>query len=215
MDPPTEGTGTSDSQVEVVWNAVTDAGTPTGNSAITAYKLLWDNGDGAAVSFIELTLTTALATSHTIVGITEGASYRFTVQAENIYGESAASTIATIRASGVPSQPPEVVTTRDGLNLVLQSTAPSSNGAAITDNEVLLYSPNTDSYVEDAASCDGSGAGFEASRQCTFLFTYLMSTYGYTRNQLVLFKTRSENDDGWGVYSNPNSGGQVIMTVPA
>lgn len=188
MDPPTEGDGTTDSQVEVVWNAVTDPGLPTGNSDITAYKLLWDNGDGAAVTFVELTLSSALATSHTIVGIeTAGSLYRFTIQAVNIYGESVASTIATIRASDVPSQPAEVSTTRSGLSLALSVTQPSANGADITATEVRIYSPNAGAYVEDTTFCDGSTQAFLDNGQCTFTFVYLMSTYGYVRGNLVLF----------------------------
>jgi hypothetical protein len=104
--------------VVVEWGAVTDAGLPTGNSAVTAYELLWDNGDSGLTTFVPLTLTTDLATSHTIVGVTEGASYRFVVRAVNIYGTGADSSEATIRASDVPSRMNTVSTTRSSLSVL-------------------------------------------------------------------------------------------------
>lgn len=72
MSPPTEGSETSDSQIQVDWSAVTASGLTTGNSAVTEYKLYWDNGNSAATSFLQLTLSTALATSHIVVGATKG-----------------------------------------------------------------------------------------------------------------------------------------------
>ena len=50
MTTPTEGPATSDSQIEVLWTAVTAAGTATGNSAILRYELYWDNGEPSRVS---------------------------------------------------------------------------------------------------------------------------------------------------------------------
>ena len=44
MSPPTRGSATSESQLQVNWAPLT--GTGTGNSAILSYSLYWDNGSG-------------------------------------------------------------------------------------------------------------------------------------------------------------------------
>lgn len=160
-----------------------------------------------ATDFIELTLINALDTSHVIVGITEGAYYRFKVQAVNIYGAGPVSTAQSIRASDVPSQMNAPVTSRNQLNLVVDVNEPNNNGAALLEYEILLLNKNTNAYVEDTTYCDGSTNSTISSRQCLFSFTYLMSQYGYTRGQLVYFKARARNDDGWSQYSNVNSAG--------
>jgi len=43
---------------------------------------------------------------------------------------------------------------------------------------------------------------------------YLTATYSYAVGDLVRFKARANNADGWGDESNPNTGGATIMTVP-
>ena len=129
MSAPTEGSETSDSQIQVEWASVTDAGTPTGNSAVTSYQLLWDNGDAARTDF--LSLMDDLVTSHTVVGVTEGAFYRFKIRAVNVYGAGIDSAEASIRASDVPSRMSSVTTTRDGTDVRAAFVTPNANGADV------------------------------------------------------------------------------------
>jgi predicted phage tail protein len=177
--------------VVVEWGAVTDGGLPTGNSAVTAYELLWDNGDAALTTFVPLTLTTDLATSHTIVGVTEGASYRFVVRAVNIYGTGTDSSEATIRASDVPSRMATLSTTRTSLSVLAQWAEPSDNGAAVTAYRIELWDPSTAAYVEDTSRCDGSSASVISDRYCTFVFTDLMSTYAYAVGDLFVVRAQA------------------------
>lgn len=214
MTAPTEGAETTDSQVVVEWGAVTAAGLPTGNSAVTAYELLWDNGDPSLSTFVQLTLTTPLATSHTIVGVTEGASYRFVVRAVNVYGTGADSAEATIRASDVPSRVDTLTTTRSALSVVASWTEPSDNGAAVTAYQVELWDPSTSTYVEDTVGCNGASASVISARSCSFVFTELMSTYSYAVGARFVARARAYNDDGWGELSSANTAGATIMTVP-
>jgi hypothetical protein len=209
---PVEGSGTSDAQIQVDWLAATGAGLPTGNSAILSYELLWDNGDTTATTFV--LLRDALATTYTVVGVTEGSSYRFTVRAVNIYGAGPDSAAATIRASDVPSPMAAVTTTRDGLDLTASFTAPATNGAAIEEYEILLWSPKDSAYLEHP-NCDGAQSAIQTSKTCSFAFLHLNATYQYNTGDLVLFKARARNADGWGGFSAPNSLGSTIMTVPA
>jgi len=214
MSAPSEGADTTDSQVVVEWGAVTAVGLPTGNSAVTSYELLWDNGDSGLTTFVQLTLTSTLATSHTIVGVTEGAFYRFVVRAVNVYGTGVGSTEATIRASDVPSRVDALTTARSGLNVGASWSEPSDNGAAVTAYQIELWDPSTSAYVEDTAGCDGASASVISARSCSFAFTDLMSTYSYAVGDLFIARARAYNDDGWGERSSANTGGATIMTVP-
>jgi hypothetical protein len=54
-----------------------------------------------------------------------------------------------------------------------------------------------------------------SGRTCTWGIAYLRTTYAYAIGDLVKFKARAYNSDGWGDQSNPNSGGATIQTVPA
>lgn len=214
MAAPSEGADTTDSQVVVEWIAVTAAGLPTGNSPVTSYELLWDNGDSSLTTFVQLTLTSTLATSHTIVGVTEGAFYRFVVRAVNVYGTGVDSTEATIRASDVPSRIDTLTTTRSGLSVDASWLEPSDNGAAVTAYQVELWDPSTSAYVEDTVGCNGASAAVIAARSCSFVFTELMSTYSYAVGDLFVLRARAYNDDGWGERSSANTAGATIMTVP-
>ena len=214
MSAPTEGAATSDSQVQVEWSSVTASGLPTGNSAILSYELLWDNGDSGLTTFLPLTLSSDLATSHTIVGVTEGTYYRFIVRAVNIYGDGPDSTISSIRASDVPSQMSTLTTTRIGLDVFVSWVEPLNNGAAVTAYKIVVYDRSTSTYVEDLTQCNGALSSTQDALSCSFAFTYLISTYGYSIGELILFKAQAYNDDGWGDLSSATTAGATIMTVP-
>ena len=224
MSPPTEGPATSNSQIQVQWDAVTAAGLATGNSPTTAYELLWDNGEAgrAAADFLPLPLDTPLAISHIVVGVTEAASYRFAVRAVNIYGAGPDSTPPqSIRASGVPSPMAPALTVRSGFDLVASFSAPADNGAAITAYAIVVLDRSQDPPVFAAdSSCDASVVLALAADpaletvSCTFSFADLMGTRGYAVGETPQFKASAENADGWGAASAPNTGGATIMTVP-
>jgi hypothetical protein len=74
--------------------------------------------------------------------------------------------------------------------------------------------PASSAYGEDLTDCDGSTAAVQTAMSCTFAFTGLMSAYQYTVGDLVRFRARARNSDGWGDYSSPNSGGATVMMVP-
>lgn len=107
-----------------------------------------------------------------------------------------------------------LTTSRSGLNLVASFTPPSNNGASISAYEIQIWKPSTSTYVTDSTYCDGASAPVISATSCTFAFLYLISDYGYVRGQLVTFRARAQNDDGWGDYSNVNSAGATVMTVP-
>jgi large repetitive protein len=212
MSAPTKGATTSDSQVEVLWSAVTAPGLPTGNSPVLSYQLLWDNGQPARTDFLLLVETTS--PGYTLVGVTEGTTYRFRIRAVNIYGPGPASAPASIRASDIPSRMDPPSTARVATDIVVSWSAPAANGAALAAYEISVYSQATSAYVVDATQCDGSDSGVFSARQCIWPIAYLRSTYAYPVGALVLFAVRARNDEGWGALSNPNAGGATIQTVP-
>jgi hypothetical protein len=195
----------------VLWAPVTASGLPTGNSAILKYELLWDNGEPGRTDF--LLLSNALATSYTQVGVVEGSTYRFKVRAVNIYGAGADSPIASIRASDVPSRMASAVTTRSNTDIVVTFAAPTANGSPVTAYQLQIWNKGTSAYAEDAG-CDGSVDPVLTSRSCTFAIATLQATFGYAVGDLVQFRARAANADGWGEYSFANTGGATIMTVP-
>jgi len=159
MLAPAEGPATSDSQVELVWTAVTGTGLATGNSAILTYELLWDNGEPARTDFLllaDVDAAGATPTSFTLVGATEGATYRFKVRAVNIYGAGPASPEASIVASDIPSRMEAVTTTRSGTDIILTWVAPAANGAALLAYEIKVRDQASGTYVKDTSKCDGS-----------------------------------------------------------
>jgi hypothetical protein len=69
--------------------------------------------------------------------------------------------------------------------------------------------------VEETGACDGSSAPVMAALSCSWPMSSLSSTYSYATGDLVSFAARAYNSDGWGAYSNPNTAGATIMTLPA
>jgi hypothetical protein len=49
---------------------------------------------------------------------------------------------------------------------------------------------------------------------CDVQMSTLLSTYGYTRGQLVLVKVAAYNVNGWSAFSSQNSGGVFVQTPP-
>ena len=210
MSAPTEGAATSDTQVEAVWSAVTAAGLATGNSPTLGYRLEWDNGNPALPGSAFLAFADQTALSKVLTGVVTGDTYRFAISAVNVYGAGPASTIASIVASDIPSQPVAPTTVRSGTDIIVSWLIPANNGAAISDQEVRVLDKNTGTYVEDTAQCDA----LAATTTCTWPIAYLTTNQGYQVGETVQFDVRAQNADGWGSYSNANSVGAIIQTIP-
>lgn len=102
MVTPSRGSGTSTSQIEVDWTALT---VPTnGGSAITSYHLLWDAGTGTIDADLVGLVSSYTSTSFTVTtSVTLGGSYKFKLRARNVYGWGPYSSEFVILASDVPS----------------------------------------------------------------------------------------------------------------
>ena len=91
---------------------------------------------------------------------------------------------------------------------------PADAGDEITAYQVQLYVPASDSYIEDLSYCDGSVQEVIDGLSCQFPQLYLGSTYGYTVGSLLQVRVRAFNVNGWGEYSQLNTGGAIIQNVP-
>lgn len=100
MSAPTEGSLSTDALLIVNWVALT--GVNSGNSAVLAYSLYWDNGVTTAAADIEL--VDALVTTFSVSTVTGGAPYKFRVRARNIYGYGPYSDPVTITPTDVPGK---------------------------------------------------------------------------------------------------------------
>lgn len=89
--------------------------------------------------------------------------------------------------------------------------APASNGLSITGYKVQLFVPTTLGYVDDATYCTGLGA---AATSCTFPITTLLTTYSFSKGDLVQARVRASNSKGNGGYSTLNTVGATVQTVP-
>ncbi len=108
-------------QVALVWTAPTD----TGGAAITGYTVT-PSRDGVAQGPISLTGT---ATSTTVSGLTNGATYTFTVAARNAAGTGTASEpSAPVTPRTTPGVPTAVTAVAGNGEAVVSWTAPTSTG---------------------------------------------------------------------------------------
>lgn len=78
-------------QITLSWTALSSSA-DTGNSAITAYQLYWDNGSGST----SVLIYSGTGTTTTVTGLTSGTNYKFMVLAQNVYGFGSESSEVTI-----------------------------------------------------------------------------------------------------------------------
>jgi Fibronectin type III domain len=210
MSAPVKISGT-DTTLVVGWTALTTS-SDTGNSAITSYKLEWNQGDGTD-TYVTLAVTDSSTTSNTLTGLTAGNTYRFRVSAANVYGYGSASVTASFTASTVPGVPSTVTvaqSTSDATEVDFTWTAPSSNGGlTISTYQMVIYNPTSGTFAEDTTNCPASN-----TLTCSVPMSTLTSSFGYAIGDLIRAKVRAMNSDGYGDYSSVNTAGLNAMKEP-
>ena len=186
------------------------AGTTAGNAAILSYTLYWDNGSGTP----NIALLDSLVTTFTVTGLTEGATYLFTVRASNIYGHGASSNQVAILAATTPDVMAAPTTALSANAIVVAWAVPGTGGLPIDRYQILILNEGNSTFVEDTTQCDGSSSTVMSALSCSFPLTYLISTYSYSLGDLVKFQVRAHNADGWGSISSPNQAGATVVAVP-
>lgn len=176
---PTFGTVTS-SSIVVNWTAPNDNG-----STITGYTMEQKQGSGTYAQVFS-----GNALTYTSTGLSAGTSYTFRVKATNSAGDSPFSSEAsTATSAAVPDQPSApTFGTVDASSIVVNWTAPNSNGAAITGYQLQQK--------------EGSGGAYSTVFTGTAL-TYTAS--GLNANTEYFFKVLAANSVGNSPYSNQAS----------
>lgn len=144
MLAPSQGSSTSETQIEVNWNALT--GDNTGGVAILSYNLQWDNaGVWADLQGDISSLSTALTYLKDSTGLTAGNSYSFRVRAYNVHGWGPFSSVATIKAASFPSQPSPPTVTLNNILVMISWNDPYANSGTINGYKVFI-SDNMGTY---------------------------------------------------------------------
>jgi hypothetical protein len=199
-------TSVTEAQIAISWTAL--ASPDDGESAILSYVVYWDNGGGTPT----YPLLDALQTSVSVDGLTGGTTYRFKVRARNIYGFGPWSPELAVLASDLPDQVaiPTVTIGASETAVTVAWTAPGDHSAPIDEYQVVLRKADG-TYVEDTTNC---GAAEAADLSCAIPMTSIISLTGLAVDELIRAKVRAHNTNGWGAYSELNTAGATIETLP-
>ena len=169
----------NDHGAKVGWNAPTNGG-----AAIVGYRII---PYAAGVAQPALIYNSA-ATTQLITGLTDGASYRFTVAARNAVGYGPPSAPSPAMIAGAPGQPgaPTAVKVASG-SLKNTFSAPMNNGAPIT------------SYAVTCASSNGGVTKTKTGTASPITVTTLTAGKSY------VCRLSATNSRGTGPLSNPSA----------
>lgn len=176
--------------------------TRIGMSPVTSYNLWWDEGSQGQFwySLIGLSEPILSQSSFTVTnGVLEGQDYKFKIRAKNIWGWGAFSPVGTIRASAVPNQVSNIITSYDTAatnQFRVTWSQPKNNGDLITAYKIEVYSDPTDQWNE---VCDGTQADVVLYRICLIpIATLFGAPHSLIFNQFVRVRVSAANVIGFG-----------------
>jgi len=211
------GPATTESQVELVWEALVTAA-ETGGSPILSYNAQWDQGNAGPFENLVGYLSDFAATGFTVTsGISPGAEYRFRVRAKNMWGWGEYSSVLTAAPSAAPEQMGPVVTALEPTTgaVALSWTPPADNAAPITAYSIEVLDHDGLAWSEEGTHCDGSTAAVRAASRCTIpMATLSAAPFSLERGDLVQARARAYNSNGWSVESATNTDGARVRTPP-
>lgn len=151
-NPPTTITSSVDSttQITLTWNAVSSS-PDDGYSPVTLYKIVSNYGVGTSYTQIASSSTTSV----TLLGLTNGYTYKFKISAVNDYGEGAYSNIVSVVLATIPAQMSPPVINYSLEDVTITFAYPASGGKPITDFQIWMSSDGI-SFAENTNLCDGS-----------------------------------------------------------
>ena len=151
----------------------------------------------------------------TTVPLTQGAIYKFKIQARNLIGLSEFSSEIAIRAIQIPDVPTAPESTINSVNTVVSWTAPYNGGHTISSYTILLLASDGTMFVEDKNLCDGTDPTVVSQQMCT------IPSVGFTSSTLlslnwgstIVAKVIATNERG-SSDAGPSGGTAVIVTNP-
>jgi hypothetical protein len=91
---------------------------------------------------------------------------------------------------------------------------PNTNGDAVSKYLIEMKQQNSNSWGSDLTNCDGTKSSIVQSTQCVIPMSVFTSNYGYSFDQLVIFRVSGSNSIGFGPSSLPNTVGARVRSVP-
>lgn len=123
--------------IQISWTAPYNGGT-----AITTYKIWWDNGlGGLPATFIEKIGSTGVVLTFNInSGVVTDTVYQLAIKATNVIGDGPLSTAITVRAASIPNTPAAPTKQSSTTSsITIQWVAPTYNGGnALTKYSVYM-----------------------------------------------------------------------------
>lgn len=181
MNTPTVSYATStNTQIVLLWTALTGNSAGGSSVTITNYFLEWDQGTNTWVS-----LTTINALTFTKTGLTGGTTYQFRITAINAYGSGTTSSILSVIAAQAPATPSAPTVAVSGIYVSISWTAPASNFATIDAYRVLIIT-STSTFIESTTYCDGSLSATITSLACLVpMNAFWSSPFSLVQNTLI------------------------------
>jgi len=216
MSAPTQGSATSDSQIQVDWVALSSSPS-NGGSTILSYHVQWDQGTSTWVDLVGAG-SDYTGTSFTVAsGVSVGNTYQFKVRAKNKWGWGTFSTVTAIVAQGAPDQVTGVTTSIDaatgGVKIVWSE--PNGNGDALIAYVVEIRDSGS-GWRTETTDCNGADPSILSNKNCIIpMNTLTGAPFSLTLDTLVEVRIAAVNSIGTGSYSTINTSGALIRTVPA
>ena len=180
-----------------------------------AYSLYWDQGDATRAA-ADTPLIDALVTSFVVTGVTGGAPYRFAVRARNIYGPGPFSAVLTVVPADAPGKtgiPTAALTDASQTSVTITWPAPDAHSSPVTAYQILFLQANG-AYAQELTHCDGTQAGIVASTTCLVPMAAVTALTSLPRESLIRVRVRAFNARGTGQFSELNTAGATVETLP-
>jgi len=213
MLAPTESLLSTDTEIILSWIPLT--GVDAGNSDIIAYSLYWDEGIDTKTE-ADVPLYDANVNQFTVMSVTGGVTYRFRVRARNIYGNGPFSDETIVIPDDAPGKT-DIATVAlavsDTTSVQISWPLPNEHSATITKYDIYFEKSNGDFEMELTA-CDGSDSTIVSARTCIVPMSTIRSLTLLPRDSLIRAKVRAFNARGTGQFSELNTLGATIETIP-
>jgi len=201
---------TSATQIGLEWDLIPSI--DQGGAAILYYSIFKAVGAGVYET-LETGLTT---TTYIAIDLSQGETYSFKVQSENIYGPSLDSLPTSILAAQVPDRPAAPTTSLSGTSLTVTWVAPDDRGKAIDEYTITILKSDLSTYSLELNDCDGSDPIIVGQTYCVIDVLVLRTgDFSLPWGTKVFAKVIAHNSYGYSQESAPGAGiNGVLMTYP-